>query len=82
MKKLCNSKNYPSLTLANNLRRLCEEKHITQKQLAELCGKERKATFSWVNCVSSPSALDLKLICEKYNVSADDLLGLKRKEML
>ena len=73
-------KQYPMLLLSRNLKRLCAEKNIKQKELAEICGKERKTASSWINCVSTPSAIDIYCICKRYNLSANELLGLKESE--
>ena len=75
-----NNKNYPDATLAKNLKRLCAERNIKQAELARICDKERKTANAWVNCVSSPTAWDIKQICMRYNLSADELLGLRKNE--
>lgn len=72
--------NFPDPVLARNIRKLIAEKGITQKKFAECCQKERKAVLSWVNEYTSPSAWDLKQICIEYGVSADEMLGLNKKE--
>ena len=68
---------YPHPIIGDNLRAMCAEKGISAKQLTATCGKDRKTAYSWFNGASSPTAEDIRRICERYHVSADELLGLK-----
>lgn len=68
---------YPDATLARNIKKILAEKNMTQRRLAEIVGKERKTINAWVNCLSSPSATEIKIICLEFRISADELLGLK-----
>ena len=47
---------------------------MSQKQLAENIGMERKAVSMWVNGYSMPNSLILARICKVLSVSADYLL--------
>lgn len=71
---------YPDLVLAENIRKLMKEKKLSCRQLASVCGKERKSALNWANEVSGPSARDLKRICLAYGLSADEMLGIKRRD--
>lgn len=71
------SKQYPHPLIGKNLQELCFEKDISARELSSVCGRERKTAYSWLNGVSSPTAEDLRLICQRYHVSADEILGLK-----
>lgn len=71
--------NFPDFILAENLRKLVSEKKLTHQDLASVCKKERKSALNWLNEYSSPSAWDLKQICLRYNLSADEMLGLKKR---
>lgn len=68
--------NFPDPVLAHNLQELCAVKNITQGQLASVCEKDRKAALAWIHEYTSPSAYDLKQICIRYHLSADEMLGL------
>lgn len=70
---------YPDPELAKNLRKLCAERNILQSDLAACCVKEKKAAMHWLNEISSPTAWDLKQICITYGLSADEMLGLKKR---
>ena len=56
---------------------MCIARGITANQLTATCGKERKTAYSWFNGASSPTAEDLRRICQRYHVSADEILGMK-----
>lgn len=61
---------------AKRLRRLIEEKGITQNQLAEIIGKTRQTINGYTLGNAAPDSDTLIKLCEYFNVSADYLLGL------
>ena len=68
------------ITLAENVRRLRKEKHLTQEQLAEVLGVTTGAVYKWESGMSVP---DISLIVEMadfFDTSVDVMLGYKRKD--
>lgn len=51
---------------------------ISQTELAEIIGTNRKQISRWVNNEQEMGIYKLKAICEHYSVSADYLLGLPK----
>lgn len=60
------------------LNRKLKEKNLKQKDLADMLGLRRSSITGWKNG-ADPKVRILVQICEILDVSADDLLGLKRK---
>lgn len=58
------------------LKRLRDEKELTQKELGELLGFTRATISSYERCALYPSIEALIKICQFFNVSADYMLGL------
>lgn len=61
------------------LRRLIEEKGITQKQLANELHMPVSTLGGYVQGTSEPDFATLKIIADYFNVSSDYLLGIKSK---
>lgn len=64
-------------TFGERIRRLRNEKRLTQKQLAEIIGKAQSAIAYWEADKQEPSVSSLKKLCEFFEVSADYLLGIE-----
>ena len=58
------------------LKRLRDEKELTQKELGELLGLTRATISSYERCALYPSVEALISICQFFNVTADYMLGL------
>lgn len=58
------------------LKRLRDEKELTQKELGALLGVTRATISSYERCALYPSIEALIKICQFFNVSADYMLGL------
>ena len=65
------------MTFADNLVRLRREKGFSQEQLADLMDVSRQAVSKWENDVSCPDVTMIPRIAQLFNVSTDELLGLK-----
>jgi len=50
---------------------------MTQKKLAKELGVAQSTVSSWERDITTIHAKDLVNLCNYFNVSADDLLGLK-----
>ena len=59
----------------SNLRRIMEEKGITQQVLADAIGVKRQMITSYQDGTSMPNCEKLRIIAETLNVSSDFLLG-------
>ena len=53
-----------------------EDNKLTQVELAERLNCNRQKIADWERGKSTPSADDIILLCEKFGVSADYILGL------
>ncbi len=58
------------------LKRLRNEKELTQKELGALLGLTRATISSYERCALYPSIEALIKICQFFNVTADYMLGL------
>lgn len=63
---------------ADRLNEAISDIGMSQKQLAEMIGMERKTVSMWVNGYLMPNSLILARMCKVLNVSADYLLFGKR----
>ena len=66
---------------ADRLNKAISDIGMSQKQLAEKIGMERKAVSMWANGYSMPNSLILARICKVLNVSADYLLFGERGDV-
>jgi len=64
------------LILSQRLRKLREEKGISQEYLANMVGVTQSSIGNYERGEKLPNADTLRKICEVFNVSADYLLGL------
>lgn len=60
--------------LLNRIRVVLAEKDMTNKQLAELVGKDPAVVSKWVTNTTQPNVETLILIANALEVSVDDLL--------
>lgn len=58
------------------VKRLRDEKELTQKELGALLGLTRATISSYERCALYPSVEALIGICQFFNVTADYMLGL------
>lgn len=63
------------MSLADNLKRIRKEKHISQEELAEELNVSRQAISKWAQGICLPEAKMLLLISEKLDVSLDGLMS-------
>ncbi len=61
---------------AKRLNDIIEDGDITRKDLAKKIGVTPRQITRWTSDEAEPTIEKLKVICEIYHVSADDLLGL------
>jgi transcriptional regulator with XRE-family HTH domain len=66
----------PASLVADRLRRVRENRGLTQRELARLCGIGENQINKYENGGSDPSLANLKVIAQVLEVSADYLLGL------
>lgn len=64
-------------TLGKRIAALRKEKGLTQEQLAEKVGVSAQAVSKWENDVSCPDITLLPLLADLFDVSVDELLGVK-----
>lgn len=67
-------------TLGKRIAMLRKEKGLTQEQLAEKVGVSAQAVSKWENDVSCPDITLLPLLADLFDVSVDELLGVKPVE--
>ena len=68
------------MTFAENLRRLRNEKGLTQIELAELCGISPKTLSSYETGRTEPNLGEVKKLCDVFNCSIAALTGTKERE--
>lgn len=61
---------------AKRLNDVIEDGSISRKDLAKKVGVNPRQITRWTSNEADPTIEKLKIICEIYQVSADDLLGL------
>jgi len=57
-----------------------ESKGLTQKEVAEIVGVQDAVISNWETGRNRPNVDVLKKLCTALNTSADELIGIKRKE--
>lgn len=62
------------MTFGEKIKKLRNDNHLTQQQLADQINVTRQAVSSWENEKSFPDFAILLSISEKYNISLDDLV--------
>lgn len=60
--------------LSTNIKYLRKLNKKTQEEIAELCAKKKTAVCNWEKGIREPSAIDLAILSEYFNVSADDMI--------
>lgn len=60
-----------------DLKRLREERHITQEEMAARLGISRSAVAMWENGQNTPPTKYLVSIAEMLGCTTDELLGVK-----
>jgi len=60
--------------VAENIKRIREERGLTQEQLSRLCGKNRTACYQWESRMGSPTVKTLKIIAKVLNVPIEELI--------
>lgn len=68
--------NHNEHAFANRLKEKRKETGMMQKQFAEVLGVKNTTYCNWENGKAFPNILELKMICEKLQVSADYLLDI------
>ncbi|HOV68905.1 MAG TPA: helix-turn-helix transcriptional regulator [Clostridia bacterium] len=63
------------MRIGERLRRLREEKSMTQQQLADILGKSRAAVGKYETGARMPDNNTLHAICDYFNVTTDYILG-------
>lgn len=67
------------LSFGDKIRLLRENKELTQSELGEILHMTQRRV-SYIECGKcEPSLDDIRAFCRFFNVSADYLLGLKKK---
>ena len=64
------------------IKNLRNKNNLTQKKLAEELGVTYQAVSKWENGKNIPDIEILKLICDKYNVNIEDIIGTKKKRII
>lgn len=66
---------------SENIKRIRKDNNLSQEQLADILGVSRQAISKWESKVAYPEMEKILMICEKFNVSIDDLLHKDIKEI-
>lgn len=69
-----NKKRYLPQCFNERLRDLWLESGLTQKQIAERIGVERKSVSKWISGEINPNLMSFIRLCRLFHVSADYLL--------
>ena len=75
--KILNLKKYDSILVGERLKELRLEKGIGQNKLAADLGLSNASISYWEQGKQEPSSSALFLLAQYFNVSADDILGLR-----
>jgi len=67
------------MNFSQNLKKLRQERNITQQKLAEDIFVSRSTVAKWENGLGMPSDVNLKALCEYFSVSEEELIS--RKEL-
>jgi len=65
------------ISFPQKLNKIIKDRGLNQLSLAGLLGIRQSQISNWLNGKSLPGYYSLKLICQKLDLSADFLLGLK-----
>lgn len=64
-----------STSIMDKIFELLTEKGISQKELSDLTGISTSAISDWKHKGATPSAYNVKRICEALNVDAEEIIG-------
>lgn len=64
----------------NNIKKLCLERDITQKQLAAAIGVSQPTVSDWMNNKKDPSGARLSKLIDYFGVTEEAILGYEKKE--
>lgn len=67
------------LNIAENIIRLCHDRKITQKDLADFIGVTKASVSKWESGRSIPDVLLLPRIAAFFDVTVDELMGYEAK---
>lgn len=67
-------------TLGERIAAYRKKVNLTQEQLAEKCGVTAQAVSKWENNLTAPDLSLIPRIAEIFNVTCDDLLGVRRAQ--
>lgn len=67
-------------TLGQTIKKLRQEKNLTQQQLADLMNVSNKAISKWENDEGTPDLENLKRLSQIFKISLDQLLSNKKQE--
>lgn len=67
------------MDIVQNILNIAKENHMTNQQLCKLLQTNPNKIYDWKRGKSKPSADDLYIIAQYFNVSADSLLGRSDK---
>jgi len=70
---------YPNPDMAEKIAQVVYDSGLTQSEVGEVIGRDRKVISAWINCWGIPNAVTLAKFCQHFNVSADWLLGLTKE---
>lgn len=62
------------IKIAENLKLLRKSKGLSQNQLAEMLGVDRRTVSAWENKICEPSLAHILKLCEIFDESFDNLL--------
>lgn len=60
------------------LRTFRKQKSMTQKQIGERIDMSNATISSWEDGTKTPNVLSIIALCEAFDLSLDDLIGLKK----
>ena len=63
------------MSFSENLKKIREQKHLSQEELAELLGVSRQAVSKWEQGMGYPEVEKLLLLSAKLNISLDELMS-------
>lgn len=65
------------MTIGTNIKRLRQNKGITQEQLGDAVGVSGQAVSKWENESTLPDILSLPKLADYFGISIDELMGYK-----
>lgn len=68
--------------LGKILKQKRKEKGLTQKDVAETTQIDQSIISSWERGTRSPSFLNIHKLCQLYDITVDELLGVEKKKLV